>query len=1099
MTLSTVSPDTFSDSQLLLGGNLNDLRAAVESPDSAIAPLWHHFLTLSRQDPEWFPAYSVLAALVTEEDGDRALARDAFMRYVALGPEAFSSEDAQFHTHTVSAPLGRWAIYYDWLADADLFTDRERESIEQTMLDHALVFGMQQLSGRIRRFDNQVLANAFGVAAVGYVLGIRRGQSALAQELLHTGMFWLLELLRQLPADGNSCEGSTYQEHVVLPVTLFSALLAEQVTGQRVMTEGLPPDGPPARRVLDTCRRLIGPGGLLPGWDDYGFAYANVKAGLVYLARLDRDPAPLAIIRDLNLWHRHALPAWEVDDRLWSLVWWPTDLDMKQAKAIYEPWMEPTFGAALQSESRRVRLFQYWDRCEGVPGAGRANADPNSITLEACGSIILVDGHGKIPQELKPIPRDTLLDHIGQRRIESLQEYVRGSHGGAIDDEQALARLTNGSVGQSNTLVFDDEAWYVPLDPCRGQGEAFGYTGSLQVVRSESAALYADRYDVDRVQRSSLLVGGQYVVTCDKVDFRSPHRVTWQAFLRSNAKVQKGRVVVRTPEQVRCDIIPLQAGELQLDDAVGYPRMPDGRSIRMHHSVPAADSVRLDVALLPQPCLRFREELTHGWQRHFGEQRDVVSLDQAYLSDSMTHSDQPRRFERTVDINCESGARYFLELAAASRHVELKVNGQLVEPVADQMRGIWPDSVCDLPWFFDLSEVLQSGENKLCLTVPSFHGETLCGPVWLHEHVEPAVVSAERAGPARFRIQSDEFDDDVILENTDGETGWAGGTTNARYAVCRNDGTLSAVDVTRIQIPESLSLSSLAPCDLTWSLRATSIAKLVSGTTIDLSWPGASLHIEYAGCLRVNYSGEHNYRIELEVPQRVWAFVNGKPIGQIGGTGEKMTSLELHASAVQPSSLSEVPQSAEDVLAIERSNGSDAIDALIAALGSDQWRVQMTAADALGRLRAHKSTSALIALLEAEEAQGSYPLIQKWWTWGRMLCDRRVDGPDPDMPRPAGEKRWRVKRAAITALGKMGDVQAAPVIEKLLTQCDDYFTVTSQLAVALGRIGSPTSVPVLQRHLDHAEVNTRIHARLAHDLLEGRIDRATFEARIGFA
>ena len=83
----------------------------------------------------------------------------------------------------------------------------------------------------------------------------------------------------------------------------------------------------------------------------------------------------------------------------------------------------------------------------------------------------------------------------------------------------------------------------------------------------------------------------------------------------------------------------------------------------------------------------------------------------------------------------------------------------------------------------------------------------------------------------------------------------------------------------------------------------------------------------------------------------------------------------------------------------------------------------------------------------------------------------------------------------ITALGRIGDPRAVEPIEKALVRCDDFFPVTSQLAVALGRLGSSSSIPVLERHFHHAEINTRVHARLSLALLKGEIDRATFEAQ----
>ena len=105
--------------------------------------------------------------------------------------EALTSQEAQFHTHVVAAPLGRWAVFYDWLADHDLFTASEHARIRETLLDLADTLAMPQIQSRALSFDNQALANAFGAAVVGYVFGVTRGDSALGRHMFRAGVAWL--------------------------------------------------------------------------------------------------------------------------------------------------------------------------------------------------------------------------------------------------------------------------------------------------------------------------------------------------------------------------------------------------------------------------------------------------------------------------------------------------------------------------------------------------------------------------------------------------------------------------------------------------------------------------------------------------------------------------------------------------------------------------------------------------------------------------------------------------------------------------------------------------------------------------------------------
>jgi len=79
-----------------------------------------------------------------------------------------------------------------------------------------------------------------------------------------------------------------------------------------------------------------------------------------------------------------------------------------------------------------------------------------------------------------------------------------------------------------------------------------------------------------------------------------------------------------------------------------------------------------------------------------------------------------------------------------------------------------------------------------------------------------------------------------------------------------------------------------------------------------------------------------------------------------------------------------------------------------------------------------------------------------------MLRALDLEGTADDFPRPLGVKRWRVKRAVVTALGQIGDLRAVAPIEEALRHGTDYFAVTSQMAVALGRLGSQGSLDILE-------------------------------------
>lgn len=1077
---------------LLMKCTLDELRAKLKDPASPLAPWWQHMLTLARRDPVWFSPYTMLAAAVTNDATYRKLAHDNLMRFVELAAEGEISNDAQYHTHVTAAPVGRWAVFYDWVADMGILSKQEDTAFRQAMLDHALLFPLQHLQSRVKSFDNQIFSNAFAGATIGYVFGIKRGDNALARELFSRGLMWLQELVGRLPDGGYSPEGSTYHEQVVLPLTVLGASFIEEVTGLPVFEKGLPPLHRPVDLLLKTSCRMIGPAGLLPAWDAYGFQAASIKCGLVCLARRTRDPNPLAIIRDLGMWYRTAHPAWEIDDRLWTLVWWPADLTIPAA-AEFRPWLVPEIAGSLQSREGHTRLFQYWDECGGVPSSGRSKVDPNAVTLEAFDSPILLDGAGRPDNKVLPLPLEAIAAYIGERTIESVQEYVFSAWRGKITREQAVEMAMNGSVGMANALVFDKESWYVPLAPRHGKGECLHVAGPLQVVRSNSTVYYTDRYDVSRVTRSSILVHGRYGLVSDRVIAKSPHALTWQAFLREEAKVDGDHVTIHTPEQVRCDVIPLQAGGLVLTPIPGYPtHLAEGRSVRVEHTVASGSDVRIDVALVPQTCLDLVADLTDGWKRDVAGASSAVSLVDAYLSDPGTQQDKPRRFQRTVALKPVAGSRYFVSANMGGKGLSLTVNGKTFEPNTPS-RGIWTESVVFLPRFFDITSAVKPGDNTFVFEAPYFHGESVRGPIRLCREQATQPVKAERVGKDTFRVRIGKETDDLLVDRETGVGPWAGGETDARYAVLTADGTVAAADVMTLSLPNGLRLRSQAPCDLVWKSGQVELSHLTGNCQVEVVWKEGHLAVESSGMLAVAYSGKASVKLTLQLPQPRTLSINGRTPGLRGGPGDETVVLDL-APAVPPAG--HMPASAEDVYALAQACGASAAKLFIDALKSPDWRVQMAAADMTGRFGLRDAVPALLELFTESEKELPYPPLTKWWVWSKMLRgpDREV-GPDPTLPMPIAVKRWRVRRAVITALGRIGDHRAVAPIEKALTRCDDFFPVTSQLAVALGRLGSPSSIPVLQRNYHHAEYNTQVHSRLSLALLKGEIDRAAFEAQ----
>jgi HEAT repeat protein len=93
------------------------------------------------------------------------------------------------------------------------------------------------------------------------------------------------------------------------------------------------------------------------------------------------------------------------------------------------------------------------------------------------------------------------------------------------------------------------------------------------------------------------------------------------------------------------------------------------------------------------------------------------------------------------------------------------------------------------------------------------------------------------------------------------------------------------------------------------------------------------------------------------------------------------------------------------------------------------------------------------------------------------------DGPPP---RWEQARRWRLKLALIVALGRLRDAQAVPLLQRILADGRDFYTVYSVAVQAIGRIGDARGLPALGIALTEQEVNTRSRAAFAWKAITGR-------------
>lgn len=1077
----------------MAGQTRTALQAKLLHPSESLSTYWRHLRLLARQNPFWFSSSNVLAFVVTGEEVYRRPARDLFLRFTNTKDAGLLTKEVQFHTHTASAPLGRLMALYDWIADTDLLSPAEDAAFRAAAIDFAAQVPMRQLQGRARMFDNQIFSNAFGAAVTGHVLGVRRGDSAQARRIHAVGMEWLLDQFGRLPHSCYSGEGSTYHILVVMPLLTLAGAFVEETAGIPLFQRGQAPSFSPLRDWLVMARDLVGPAGLLPGWDAYGAHPFAVRSPLAYLARHDGDREALALIRDAHTWYPSSHIAWEFDDRLWTLVWWPEKLEPAPA-CPFHAWMKPATAGALQDARTRTRLFQYWDPCGGAPHNGRCNVNPNAIELQSHGLPLLLDGMPSLPAGLLHLDETALRRYLPERLVQGLRRYL-----GQPETPEGLTRTLRhavaGGIGDSNSLVVDGENWYVPLRPVGGRGLAVHDAGCLQVIESDSADYYRDRYDVTKATRISALVDGEIVLCLDDWASETPHQLTWQAFTWPEAFQADGRVRADIGGLLQLDFLPGQTGQWTLTSVAGFPTAPCNASTRLEFQLKAPTAVaRLLMGMVIQSQLDEGEDLSAEWTLEAsGESRSGVNLSAFYLEDEWP-SGTGFIFRRHFILTDVAAQPLCLRIPSATLSLRVSVNGIDVAPLYPQTDSEIEGKTSDYAQMFDIGPTCRAGENQVELRVASFHGESLCGPVTLHrpQPVKPANLSA--VGKDQWLVQVGERQHRVLLGNRE-PVEWGGGRTDALHALLSADGELALAGVCRAEFPESgITVKSNLPVDLSFSDAGLRFGLLPPNAHVIVRLRGGLVVVNGGSVLQIS-SSVPDLRLSIRMDEARDCFLNGQAMGRRGGPGDRLVSWIAPAVvAADP-----VLLTAEDIYRMADRLPIDLDRRLEECLKCGDWRLQLAAADVAGQFDVQSAIPALLRLLEEEEANPPHPDLSRSWSESKMndaLKAGADHSPDTTIDPVEGAKRYRLTQALVIALGRLGDARAVAPLERIMARGTDFFPALAQVPVALARLGNPGSVAVLQLHKDYGEINVQTHVRLALDFLNGEINGTEFETRV---
>lgn len=1088
---------TMNTQSKLFVPDVQALRDKIARADGTVAYLWKSLQSLpcAEGNQRYYPAFLYLVT-GREEYARTALAeiKAALVDYRA----GDLSLDVHFHTWCNSAPLARLAVMFDWIADAPVVTPAEFAEIKEALLDYALKHPYNIAKSRTLAFDNQISAMSFCCALVGYLFGVKRGRDLRAQRLMEAGIMRFPDIFALSPPGGYSGEGSTYFCQIVAPVVSWYCALMEQITGEEIFTRAFPPSNLTPSEVLRTYQKMLSPAGLMPPWDHYGWMRCASLMGLAYLARKTGDPAPLAAIERLGLGAEPGYIAWGSDDKLWTLIWWPEQVNATAAGVEPFPsWAIANVGGALTEPRQAWRLFQAWDACGPSVYCGRAQVNPNMIALECWGSPIFTDGTpAKSGCPLFNYPLEAFRGVMAEGELESLTNYYR-TFVPNWDPKDWVKGFGYGLVGGSNSIVINDEGQYSPATSREGRLHAFADLPNLKLLAGEVADYYRPHYPIASMVRSSLLVGDGYYLVRDTIRTDGPSlRFDWQVFARGSVTAEGERAHIVTSEGVQVDVLPLNPeARLSLTPAPGYPMGLEESSTRIRYRVEGA-TVDLPFLLVPRRPFAPVMDLHADWTaRREGEAEGLAAGLAAGVPDSADGARVPANEiglvpgdghdgwvwgSRTFSVPAAArGQRLFLHVASRVQALRVWVNGT---------EAPLPDRAChtDYPggWYVpslvEITSLLQPGMNVLTLAGPTCQGKLVNGAVELMAATELAPLPQVTVlAPGHYRVSGPKGQDDIILAGGDGRIATTSLSADAQAVVLRADGGFAALQATRLSWG-AVQYWSDRPLDLAWTAGELTLGDLTGPETVEVAHPDFHLWLQSRGALAVDLTGRARPRLVTRLAGDKAVFVNGcaTPVARNPYTGRIEI---LPTPAALPASDPAMPAYVQRLEALMRAAADDAATALpqlLAGLDDPDWKVQQVAAELLGRQGQPAAVEPLLALLGRETPETIYRDELLWWA----EANRRYALDDAPWRAGAGSsadavKRHRLKAVIIEALGRLRATAAVPALCRLIEDQREFYPVHSLACQALGRIGDPAALPTLEKASHYAEVNTKLRAQ----------------------
>lgn len=1055
------------------------------------------FCHLATGKDEW----AEMALHAIDEDLEKYLAGDL-------------SLDIHFHTWCNAAPMARTAAAFDWIADSRAVSPKDRRRISEAMIDYCFKHPFNIAKSRTLAFDNQIGAMSFACTLIGYLFGVRRGRDARAQRMMAAGLMRFPDLVALSPRGGYSFEGSTYFCQIVAPMTTLYSALVEQITGEDVFDRRWLDTGTTVREILDLYSKLVGPSGLMPPWDHYGWMRCMSVMPMTYLASKTGDPRPIEVIESLELADEPAMIPWGADDKMWAAIWWPErevqsskfkvqkgakasrrssilNFELCTLNSPFTPWALSTIGGALVASDKPWRLFQAWDRSSHGIYVGRAQVNPNLITLDLWGSIFFTDG---VPDHdlcrYFDFPPELFNDVLRPGELDAYAAYMR-TFNPKFSLPKFVQGFSYGTIAGSNSIVINGEKHYTPANDSEGRLVAFASLPNLQLVAAEVAPYYQPRYPIASMIRTSVLAHDDYFIVCDTIKTDGPSlSFGWQAFTSGKVTAEGADLTIETPERVSLNVIPLFDGaKPTLTDVPGYPRFPGLGSTLIEYHAQGAE-VSIPLLLAPRRGVTPVADLSDGWRiaavdHERGEKLGLpggvaggktMRIDDAALAGARNRGDAWVWSGRSFRVpGTAKGRRVFLHLPSTVEGLCVWVNGQPVRARPQASTQHLNDNM--LPLVIDVTDALRRGDNALVLAGESIQGKLVNRGVELMIEAPAAnPINARPLGDGRFEITGDWGRDELLLNPTGRVVATEDYETDARTLLVQGKAAFAALRVTRLRFGLFEFISD-RPLDVSFADGRVTLGDLSGPERFELSGDGWRLGVQSRGVIDIDLSGAQRPTFTAALDNARPVFCNGTLID--AGWSEPVRRIvvtprdSLRVGRADPAAPPYVKRMTR-LATLAGKGDAAAVKALIKALDDVDWKVQQFAAELLGRIGARAATGPLLALLARESAEVIYSTPTVWWS--EAITSYKEKGAAWLAGRGSsadGAKRHRVKTAVIEALGRLRAKQAVPALSAILGDDREFYPVHSLAAQALGRIGDAAALPALEKMAQAPEVNTK--------------------------